>query len=158
MPNGLPPMDSIPPNFGNLPTILYVADSVMFGPTSFPWCASSMCHATHQCPVSWLATIGLTLATPNPLYVKGNYNLTIDGTHFAYTLGSTTNSPRCTVPAALLCDAITILTTNFNDSGSRTNIGAAGMANNTNTVNAAIITGNVPSTGISAMTFSGGVS
>ena len=102
-------------------------------------------------------SLGFTVGTPNPLYVKGYYNVTRDGTHFAYTPCSTTNSPSCTVPAALLCDAITILSTNFNDSGSRTNVGTAAMANNTNTVNAAIITGNVPSTGTSATTFSGGV-
>ena len=58
------------------------------------------------------------------------------------------------MPAALLCDAITILSANYVDSSSITNTGTASVSN---VVNAAIITGNVPSTGSTATTFSGGV-
>jgi hypothetical protein len=108
-------------------------------------------------PSGGVQPLGFTVATLNPLYVEGYYNVTRDGTHFAYTPFSTTNTPACTVPAALLCDAITILTTNFNDVASSNTIGAAKMTSNTNTVNAAIITGNIPSTGTDAKTFSGGV-
>ena len=97
--------------------------------------------------------LGFSVATPNPLYVKGNYNVTADGIHFAYTLRSTITNGSC-VPAALLCDAITILSSAFNDSTSSSTIG---IASANNTVNAAIVTGNMPSTGTSATTFSGGV-
>jgi hypothetical protein len=97
--------------------------------------------------------LGWSVATQNPLYVKGNYNVTADGIHFAYQQDQTTNSGTC-VPAALLCDAITILSSSFSDS---TSSGAAGNASASNTVNAAVITGNVPSTGTDATTFSGGV-
>jgi hypothetical protein len=95
---------------------------------------------------------GFSVATRNPLYVKGDYNVTADGIHFAYFPDSTTNIGSC-VPAALMCDAITILSANFNDktSGSTT-VGAVDQ-----TLNAAIITGNVPSTGTTTTTFSGGV-
>ena len=95
---------------------------------------------------------GFTVATANPLYVKGNYNVTADGIHFAYTPGSTTNSGSC-VPAALMCDAITVLSSAFNDGTSATITGTASVSN---TVNAAIIAGNVPSTGTTETTFSGG--
>jgi hypothetical protein len=95
---------------------------------------------------------GFSVATQNPLYVKGNYNVTADGTHFAYIPDSTTNSGTC-VPAALLCDAITILSSTWTDSLST----SIQTVNVSNTVNAAVITGNVPSTGTTTTTFSGGV-
>jgi hypothetical protein len=56
---------------------------------------------------------GLGIATAQPIYVEGNYNVTTDLVHYAYTLGSTTNG--CTLPAALIGDAITILSSNFVD-------------------------------------------
>ena len=98
--------------------------------------------------------LGWSLATMNPLYVQGNYNVTRDFSHYAYAPYSTTNSPSCTVPAALLSDAITILSSGFSDASSA---GAAHVVSGTNTVNAAIVTGNVPTTGTTAVTFSGGV-
>ena len=97
-------------------------------------------------------TLGFTLATPNPLYVLDDYNVTADGIHYAWWPDSTTNA-NTTVPAALLCDAITILSGAFNDGTSST----IGTASASNVVNAAIITGNVPSTGTNNTTFSGGV-
>jgi hypothetical protein len=100
--------------------------------------------------------VGFTLATPNPLYIIGNYNVTTnisDGLPLATSIGATTNGN--TVPAALLCDAITVLSSNWNDAKS-TLAYTTRVAENT-TINAAIVTGNVPSTGTSATTFSGGV-
>lgn len=60
-----------------------------------------------------LPTNGLTVATSQPIYVKGNYNVTRDDAHFAWTQGSTTNA--YTWPAAFMADAITILSTNWSD-------------------------------------------
>ena len=51
--------------------------------------------------------LGWSVGTLNPLYIWGNYNTTIDGVHFALAPGSTTNG--YSVPAAVFCDAITIL-------------------------------------------------
>lgn len=47
---------------------------------------------------------GLTVATPLPIYVQGDYNVTTDGVNYSKKLGDTTN----TAPAALLGDAITL--------------------------------------------------
>jgi hypothetical protein len=98
--------------------------------------------------------IGWTVATPNPLYVQGSYNTTLDGTHYSLGLGATTNG--YTVPAALICDALTLLSSNWSDALS---YGPVTGRNSPSalTLNAAIITGNIPSTGTSATTFSGGV-
>jgi len=50
-----------------------------------------------------LPPAGLTVATPQPLYIEGNYNTTTNGTNFSTGPGDTTN----TEPAALMSDAIT---------------------------------------------------
>lgn len=130
------------------PTILYVADQRNVGTNKLAVVRLVNGAALPQSGFGW------TVVTPNPLYVKGDYNVTRDGVHFAYAPGSTTNSPSCTVPAALMCDAITSLSSSFNDITSSSAIGTATVSN---TVNAAIIAGNVPSTGTTATTFSGGV-
>jgi hypothetical protein len=59
-----------------------------------------------------LPSDGLTIATPLPIYVKGDYNVTTNGIKFSRALGDTTN----TVPASLLGDAITVLSANWSDS------------------------------------------
>jgi hypothetical protein len=130
-------------------TILYVADQRNSGTNKL-----SVVRLVNGATLPYNGGRGFSLATQNPLYVKGNYNVTLDGTHFALLPDSTTNSPSCTVPAALLCDAITILSSAFNDSTSKTSTGNASVSN---VVNAAIITGNVPTTGTTTTTFSGGV-
>jgi hypothetical protein len=128
--------------------ILYVADQRYIG--------------THQMAVVRLVNaqqlpynnnIGWTVATQNPLYVKGNYNTTTNGTTFSLAVGSTTNG--YTVPAALLSDALTVLSANWNDANSAKSYSARTPVSTT--INAAIVTGNVPSTGTNATTFSGGV-
>ena len=138
---------------GIYPTILYVADQRNVGTNKL-----SAVRLVNGARLPYNNKIGFSVATPNPLYVKGPYNVTADGVNYAYTPDSTTNTGT-TVPAALLCDAITILSSSFNDS---TSAGAAGNACTTgtvgsNTVNAAVVTGNVPSTGTTETTFSGGV-
>ncbi len=83
---------------------------------------------------------GLTVGTPLPLYVDGNYNLNNGDT----TAGQTATSQ--TQPAALIGDAITILSTTWSDSfnSSKTRSSMPGAGNTT--VNAAILTGIVEST------------
>ena len=73
---------------------------------------SSTLPAVRMTDGAQLPADGLTVATPMPIYVKGDYNITTDGVHYSKTLGDTTN----TVPASLLGDAITVLSSNWNDS------------------------------------------
>lgn len=80
---------------------------------------------------------GLTVATPNPLYVQGNYNA-----HGA-SLGSTNTAN--TKPAALLSDAITILSPSWTDTNSSKAISSR-VATDT-TVNAAFMAGIVETVG-----------
>ena len=94
-----------------------------------------------------LPTSGLTVTTPFPLYVEGNYNITTDGVNFSTALGDTTN----TRPAALMGDAVTILSANWVDTA--TSSGNTRTATAT-TINAACLEGIVPSDGTH---YSGGV-
>lgn len=57
------------------------------------------------------STNGLTVATAQPIYVLGDYNTTTNGTTYSKALGDTTN----TYPAALMGDAVTILSSNWKD-------------------------------------------
>lgn len=85
-----------------------------------------------------LPSRGLTVATPNGLYVKGHYNCP-NSSH----LGTTNTS--ATKPASLVADAVTILSGNWNDS-----LGSSSYTSrdaSSTTVNAAIVSGNVPSQG-----------
>ena len=96
-----------------------------------------------------LPTDGLTVVTPDPLYVLGNYNAS------SSDLGTTNTAD--TKPAALIGDAITVLSPNWSDSYSLTHTGDT-SPNNRNatptTVNAATFQGIVPSNGSN---YSGGV-
>jgi hypothetical protein len=74
---------------------------------------------------------GLSIITPNPLYVSGNFNTVYQGA-----------SP---VPAALMSDAITLLSESWNDAYSTYPL--IFRSASATTVNAAILTGNVPSDG-----------
>ena len=93
---------------------------------------------------------GLTVATPLPLYVKGNYNAP------DLTPGSTNTS--LTEPASLAGDSITILSPSWKDSWiSSTSLSSRNAANTT--VNAAFLAGIVPSVTAAGgqMHYSGGV-
>jgi hypothetical protein len=90
---------------------------------------------------STLQAVGLGIATAQPLYVEGNYNVTVDNQNYAYSLGSTTNG--CTLPACLIGDAITLLSSNFVDNGSEKTT----ATQNYITLNAASFEGIVPSNG-----------
>lgn len=96
---------------------------------------------------------GLTVATPDPLYVWGNYNIGPGG---STTPGNTDTSK--TYPASLASDALTLLSNNWQDPQSSLAIsdGSKSKANPT-TINAAILTGIVYSTDATSNHFSGGV-
>ena len=97
-----------------------------------------------------LPPAGLTVSTPDPLYVLGNYNTTTNGSTFSTTLGDTKN----TQPASLLGDSITILSTPWSDSyGTNTTLSSRAAGADT-TINAAALEGIVPSNGTN---YSGGV-
>jgi hypothetical protein len=99
-----------------------------------------------------LPSAGLTVVTPQPLYVMGNYNTTTNGVNFSTTLGSTTNN---TVPAALIGDAITVLSSNWKDNNTAaTSIGSRNAA--ATTINAACLEGIVPTT-TDGLHYSGGL-
>jgi hypothetical protein len=135
--------------FYGLAPILYVADRRNLGTNKL-----AVVRLVNGSELPYNDSIGFTVATQNPLYVQGNYNVTVDDSHFALSLGSTTNGS--TVPAALIADAITILSSNWQDGQSGESYGVRGLAANM-TVNAALVVGNVPSTGTTTTTYSGGV-
>lgn len=86
-----------------------------------------------------LQPFGLTVATPMPLYVLGNYNIqTPSGT----SVGA--NDTVYTYPAAFMADAVTVLSSNWSDSyDGSTDLAQRPAADAT--VNAAILQGIVPS-------------
>jgi hypothetical protein len=140
---------------GNFGTILYVADMRYVGTSKLS--VVRLTNAQKLPPNTTIGglNLGFSVGTHNPLYVWGNYNTTIDGLHFALTQGSTTNGNS--VPAALFCDAVTVLSSNWSDSLSGGSYGSRNKVSYSMTMNAAIITGNIPSTGTTTNTFSGGV-
>jgi hypothetical protein len=99
-------------------------------------------------------TSGLTVTTPQPLYVKGNYNVQIAG-----SAGSSagTADTTYTYPAALMGDAITVLSSSWSDAY---NSGTAlsSRAPTSTTINAAALEGIVQSTNVgSSLYYSGGI-
>ena len=74
----------------------------------------------------------LTIATPNPLYVQGAFN--VSPVNAGTTLG--------TAPAALIADAITVLSPNWNHANSTGPLSQRPATSTT--INAAIMTGIVP--------------
>jgi hypothetical protein len=105
-----------------------------------------------------LPNLGLAVVTPDPVYIKGNYNV---GTN--WTAGTAPNSVGIptnlntantsqTYPAAIYADAITILSPNWvNSTGTESYTSRTATAD---TVNAAFLEGIVPSNG---SYYSGGV-
>ena len=128
-----------------------------------------------QITARWAHTNSLSSASPTELhllttaardgpsprqtaYVWGNYNQT-NASYLA-----TTNTSGGTVPAAFISDSLTVLSSQWNDRLSLTNgyTESGGTASSWNaassdTINAAIVTGVVPSTGTAVGQFSGGV-
>jgi hypothetical protein len=91
-----------------------------------------------------LPTGGLTIASDNPVYIKGNFNTGGDS-----PLSNSGDVTKPTVngyerqPAAIIGDAITVLSKDFSDSNAGGNLSNRPAANTT--VNAAILAGNLPS-------------
>ena len=132
---------------GKYPNIAYVADNRTPSSTLL-----YSVRLTNGVAIPTNGTTGFTLATPNPLYVWGNYN-----SPNAVNLDSTNTSG--TQPSSFACDALTVLSSSFTDSESYLtySTGSATFDAVNTTVNACMITGVVPSTGITTSTFSGGV-
>jgi len=84
-----------------------------------------------------LPSLGLTVATHDPLYVQGHYNQTISS-----NLGSARTSGS--KPASLVGDAITVLSQNWSDANSAALLSSRGAGQTT--VNAAFLTGVVETT------------
>jgi hypothetical protein len=97
------------------------------------------------------ATGGLTVTTPQPIYVKGNYNVQTNG-GAANAAANTTNT-AATYPAALIGDAITVLSPNWQDTYTSGTQLSSRLPLST-TVNAAALEGIVQSTNSN---YSGGV-
>jgi hypothetical protein len=87
---------------------------------------------------------GLTVVTPKPLYVQGNYNSPV--------AARGTSDTSQTVPASLVADAITILSPSWSDSNST--LGLSSRVASDTTVNAAFLAGIVETT---SANYSGGV-
>jgi len=91
---------------------------------------------------------GLSIATPDPAYIVGNWNVT---TNASTPLSLTTSNVANTLPSAVYADAITILSPSWNPANNTTSNYKTASSD---TVNAAFLTGNVPSNG---SYYSGGV-
>jgi hypothetical protein len=140
---------------GNYPEILYVADQR--GAHGSKEAVVRVVNA-RQLPSN--NGYGFSVATENPIYIEGNYNTQVSNsvTHAvtqALTLGSTTNGGS--VPSAILADAVTILSQQWYDGESGNSYGSRQAVSQNQTLNAALVTGAMPSTGTDASTFSGGV-
>jgi len=94
-----------------------------------------------------LYTSGLTIATQNPLYIQGLYNCP------SAINVSSTNTIGCR-PCSVICDALTILSPAWNDTLSKPALAITALSD---TVNTAIIAGNVLTTDTTSTGFSGGV-
>jgi hypothetical protein len=144
------------PNASNAPNILYVADNrgVATGQLNAIRLRTAQVIPTNA--FSYYGSnvpSGFTLATPNPLYIYGNYNCPV-----AAYFGSTNTTAAGAVPASLVCDALTILSANWVDSQSALALTNTSKAKaSATTINAAIIAGAVYSTGPGATEFSGGL-
>jgi len=127
---------TITSGLGGPPNLIYIKDSRTWNTTKMP--------GVRLVNGQTLPSRSLTIATPNPLYTKGNYNQP----NPAYLGGTNTSNTK---PASLICDAYTLLSSSFSDSASSGSY-TSRVANDT-TVVAAIIAGNSPS----GLIYGGGV-
>lgn len=134
-----------PASLGSYPTILYVADNRTTTANEL-----TVVRITNGIAPPSNGGAGWSLATPNPLYVWGDYN-------FSNPAHAGTTNTTSTVPSAFLSDALTILSRNWKDSTSYINSSTGPDAYVETTVNAAILAGIKPSTSSSTSGFSGGV-
>jgi hypothetical protein len=133
------------------PTIMYVADQRNVNAKQMP-----VVRLANAAQIPSNNQLGFSVATPNPLYTLGNYNIQ---TSSSGAQSTQTNNSANKFPSALLSDSLTILSANWTDAQSYTAYNNGSSVNDATetTINAAIVTGTVASTGTSATTFSGGV-
>ena len=141
----------LPSSAGLYPTILYVADRRNVSPTQL-----AVIRLVNAAQLPANINFGFTVATMNPLYVMGNYN--------AQTASSSANASAdtintaYTVPAALISDSLTVLSSHWTDASSYlTYAQQAAFTAVDDTINAVIMTGTVASTGTDGTNFSGGL-
>ena len=153
--------------------LLYVADTSSGNPVSTKVVdsatgTSTTVNSTHSRGVrlkngGLLPNAGLTIASPNAVYVQGDYNSGQTGsvepasnTAANYTPPTDRPSPFVSnydhAPAAIIGDAVNILSNAWNDANSL--LPQASRRAESSTVNAAIVAGNVPTTTTS---YSGGI-
>ncbi|HEV2330099.1 MAG TPA: hypothetical protein VGY56_15055 [Verrucomicrobiae bacterium] len=125
---------------------IYIYNSVPLTVTNLP--AVRVVNGS-QLPDSF----GLSIATPMPLYVLGDFNTTEGGASDAAILGDVADS----WPASFLADAITVLSSGWSDSTTSKNPSPTAP----DTVNAACLEGIVPSSSsvgtVNSTQYSGGV-
>jgi hypothetical protein len=95
---------------------------------------------------------GLTVVTPQPVYVLGDYNVQTNDSGVPNSLGL--SNTAYTYPAAIMADAITLLSSNWSDAYISTTVSTRPATNTT--INAALLAGIVPSNPTN-QTYSGGV-
>ncbi len=125
---------------GNAPNIVYVADNRSV--------TSSQLAAVRLINGQTLPSRGLTLATVNPLYVKGHFNCT-NAAHLGTT--NTTSS----LPASLISDALTVQSGSWSDAASSSSYTSRTPSDTT--INAALLSGMVYSSADGTTIRSGGV-
>jgi hypothetical protein len=138
-------LTKFPAGSGTYPTILYVANCRTNNSNQLP-----AVRLTNGVVAPYNGGRGFSVATPNPLYVRGNYNCPNAG-HLAST------NTSATYPCALMSDALTILSSNWKDPTSFTDSDTGPTPASAITINAAILSGIKPSSGNTTATFSGGV-
>lgn len=107
-------------------------------------------NGTGTAPSYGTASEGLTIATNAPVYIKGNYNS--DG---SVSTNSPTTPDTGEVPAAIVGDAVTILSQNFNDATSLSTANPAATTTNIE-ISAALLVGLTPTNKYGTGTTSGG--
>lgn len=107
-------------------------------------------NGTGTVPSFGTANEGLTIATNAPVYIKGNYNA--DG---SVSASSPTTPDTGEVPAAIVGDAVTILSQNFNDATSLSTANPTATTTNIE-VSAALLVGLTPTNKYGTGTTSGG--
>ena len=137
----------------NAPAILYAADNRTYtsGQLTAVRLKNGQIIPTNMVTIAGnTQPSGFTVATPNPLYVKDHYNCPNSA-----QLGTTNTTAA--YPASLVSDALTVLSGNWSDPTGDDSFSTGVRVAKSTTVNAAILTGVVYSTGSGATTYSGGV-
>ena len=141
----------LPASSGEYPTLFYIADQRNHSPYQLP-----VVRLSNGAQLPSNGGLGFSVATPNPLYVWGNYNVQI-ASSAANASAGTTNTAN-TVPAALFSDSLTVLSSHWTDLSSFTIYAQTPSFQAVDdTINAVIFSGNMPSTDNTGTGFSGGV-